>query len=129
MPLTRFTTTVALGILLLLPFAAIASAQQCIEAHEGLSLESNRLVGPGHCTDETVGYITNRSGQTVDCFYSFYENGRPQGQGMGTIRPGQRAGGEGGGTWACNADVHMRYICFVHTQSSFMCGANVNWNR
>jgi hypothetical protein len=54
-----------------------------------------------------VGWLTNKSNQTVYVRYTFARGGKPYPPETGgvTIQPGQTVGGEGGGIWASANDV------------------------
>jgi hypothetical protein len=54
-----------------------------------------------------VGWLTNKSNQTVYVRYTFGRAGKPYSPETGgvTIHPGQTVGGEGGGIWAPASDV------------------------
>ena len=57
-----------------------------------------------------VGWLTNKSNQTVYVRYTFARGGKPYPPETGgvTIQPGQTVGGEGGGIWASANDVDSK---------------------
>lgn len=106
----------------------------CNEVNSSVRAESRvPPSGPGNCGGEVDAWLTNISGQIIDCTIIFHRNGIwDTSSGLTvTLRPGEKLGGflSPGGIWTCGADSGtVRYACFPHTQEQANeCTARVQW--
>jgi hypothetical protein len=83
----------------------------CHDTTACVKLETKLPTGPGHCTNELVGWFTNNCSTRAYCTYAPVKNGK-RGSGGGTaVGQGKRVGGELGGIWFCDQGDSLTYRC------------------
>ncbi len=105
----------------------LVADEDCTAMDKLVRFTAERLSGPGHCYDETVGHFKNDASVALDCFYAFYRNGNRVDGGVTMVGPGDTAGGEFGGVWSCGVEATMKFACFRHVSGFSSCGAHVSW--
>jgi TPR repeat protein len=91
-----------------------AKGQGCVEITHLVTMDSKWDDGLGHCDKGVVGWLQNPTSGYANCAWRFNRPGGYGDGGEGTLKPGERTGGEMGGIWSCGALApDIKYACFA----------------